>query len=169
MKKDVLKNGIILILLLAIVTTSVKAQVVSFTTTTSQKDAQLDEKIGKYISEINNVRKQFQMIAESGYKNHMEGKSNEDNIKMVNVYLKQIKGIRQEVEKFSSEYKENVFINRKISTLAATTLYLESMGQNLIEYLSTKDLSNQYDFFNIHVQINSFIINILASLSQDIY
>ncbi|MDA3733572.1 hypothetical protein PBV87_19015 [Niameybacter massiliensis] len=156
MKRKLIKQSLILALIFVLFVPSIKA-------TASISNQQLEKSIDK----IENIRKQYMSISQNGYINHFQQKSNKSNIDLVHVYISQISDIRTELE----EYKKNdldKFAKRKITTLIAITLYLEDMGQNLIDYLSETKVQDQVDYYDIHLRINSFILSALTNVKDEL-
>lgn len=122
-----------------------------------------NEDLSTSIQEVNNVRRQFMALSKQGFLNHSKEISNEDVIKLTTLYMNQISTIRASIEKFKSSDLDK-FSSRKLETLLATTLYLKSMGENLIDYLSEPNIDNQYKFFTINSNFNDFILGILTDL-----
>ncbi|MGL4738980.1 MAG: hypothetical protein ACRCW2_16140 [Cellulosilyticaceae bacterium] len=119
------------------------------------------------IKQINNIRNQFMGIVEQGYYNHFNGKSNRGNVEQVRVYLKQIEPIRNELRAKQANVTDKIE-RRNITTLIATGLYLQDMGDNLIDYLEAEEQKDQYSYFSTQLQINQFIINILGTVADTI-
>ncbi|MGL4344022.1 MAG: hypothetical protein ACRCTE_02415 [Cellulosilyticaceae bacterium] len=157
MKSKWIRKVIIMMLMVLLIVPTIQAT-----------DVSLKKDLDKVISEINNIRKQFMAISESGYINHVEGKSNGENVDLVKVYLDQVPNIRKTLLEYQDKDLDK-FEKRKTRTLLATVLYLEDMGQNLIDYLSSNTLKDQYDYFSIHIQLDEFIVGILADVQNTQY
>ena len=107
-------------------------------------------------------------ILENGYYNHVQEKSNNENISLAKLYIEKIPAIRESLQEYKNEDLDK-FSARKIETLLAVTLYLKEMGQNLIEYLSATNLKEQYSLFTIQLQLNDFILEILTDVTSAPY
>lgn len=156
MKRKLIKQSVILALIFMLFVPSINA-------TNNISNRELEKSIDK----IENIRKQYMSISKNGYINHFQQKSNKNNIDLVDVYISQISDIRTELEEYKKKDVDK-FAKRKITTLIAITLYLEDMGQNLIDYLSETKVQDQVDYYDIHLRINSFILSALTNVKDEL-
>lgn len=157
MRKQWIKRTISIMIFLILLVTCVKAD-----------NATFDQDLESAIVQLDNIRKQFISISESGYISHVQEQSNASNIQLIKPYTAQISQVRKKLETYQGQGLDK-FSERKLKTILAVTIYLDEMAENLIDYLSSSDLKEQFKFYSIHLEMNNFITNILAQVKSSVY
>ncbi|MGL5675913.1 MAG: hypothetical protein ACRDDX_05850 [Cellulosilyticaceae bacterium] len=161
MKKGLIIKSILILLIVGFITSTTYA-------TTETSDLAYKQDIKKYVDQMNNIRKQFVAIAERGYLNYLEDQSNKDNANTVKLYIPQVEKITKELEKYAKEENLGKFQKVNVRTLLGAAQYLEIMGYNLVDYLTATESKEQYQYFDFHIRINQYIVNILGTILSDL-
>lgn len=134
--------------------------------TNTQSETQSFE---KEISTLVNLQKQIWSLGESGFNNFALNQPNDTLLKSLPIYKTQVDAVRSDLLNYKANPDFNKLTQSKVGTLLSATSVLNYLIDTLNDYLTTKELKDQFDYLTIFIQTDTFLTQIFGLVNASSY